>query len=260
MNIIKLIKNNKIIFLIIVYIFISMIINILHTEDYYLQKNKNEEEFNKMLNWFHKLSEKHNINYSLAYGTMLGYIRNNNYIPYDGDMDLYIGKNDAYKIINLINNDNILYNSDIKKINGLEHDKVYIIINEKHNEKINENDLNTRPRFNCKGDNVDKQIDSCSQNVLFARITYKRKHCDLFVYTKNNKSDEYHTNCKKSGCMYISTDKGENLPETKLVKMNNINTRIFKSDKFIHKLLSSLYGDYYIKPDHKLKNGKWIQL
>ena len=258
MNIIKLIKNNKIISLIILYIFISMIINILHTEDYYLQKNNNEEEFNKILDWFHKLSEKHNINYSLAYGTMLGYIRNKNYIPYDDDMDLYIGKDDAYKIIGLINNDNILYNSNIKKIKGLSDDKVYIIINENHNKKM----INGkgRPRFNCNGDKVDKQIDNCSYNGLFARIIYKRKHCDLFVYTKNNKTDEYHTKCHKSGCVYISTDKGENLPKTKIVKMNNINTRIFKSDKFIHKLLSSLYGDYYIKPDHKFKNGKWVKL
>ena len=92
MNIIKLIKNNKIIFLIILYILIFIILNMLHTDDYNSQKNGSEKKFDKILGWFHNLSEKHNINYSIAYGTMLGYIRNKYYIPYDNDMDLYIGK------------------------------------------------------------------------------------------------------------------------------------------------------------------------
>jgi phosphorylcholine metabolism protein LicD len=255
MNIIKLIKNNKIIFLIILYILIFIILNILHTCYYNSQKNGSEKEFDKILIWFHNLSEKHNINYSIAYGTMLGYVRNKKYIPYDGDMDLYIGKDDAYKIINLINNDNILYNSDIKKINGLKNDKFYIIINKSHNEKIKD-----RPRFDCQGKKTNRQVDKCSFNGLFARIIYNRRHCDLYVYTDNNKKDEYHNDCTQIGCCYISTNKGKNLPETKIVKLNNINTRIFKNDKFIHKILSSWYGDDYIKPNHKLKNGKWKKL
>ena len=185
-----------------------------------------------MLEWFEDLSTTYNINYSLAYGTLLGYIRNKNYIPYDGDADLLIGKEDAIKIINLINNDTIIYNSEIKE---LKYNKIYIIINKDHNEKMNH-----RNRFNCNGKKVDSQIDACSFNGLFGRIIYNNAWVDLYVYSNKNEKNEYTDECINLGCAYTSTNLCTTLPETKRVKINNIDTRIFKSDKFIHDFLSWL--------------------
>jgi len=133
--------KNKTIIIIILSIFlicisIWFIYNYIIITDYDLYKNKNEEKYDSILKWFNNFANKNNINYSLAYGTMLGYVRNKNYIPYDTDMDLFIGKEDAYKIIQLINNDNIMYNSDIDKNGELSTNKIYIIITKDHDKKF----------------------------------------------------------------------------------------------------------------------------
>ena len=246
-KIVKILKNNKIWIL---FLFLCIVIGLVYfnkVDDYNLHKNPNEEKYNVILEWFNNLSNKHNINYSLAYGTLLGYIRNKKYIPYDLDMDFYIEKDDAYKIIDLIDNKQILYNVDIKNIGGLNENKIYIIINKSHNnENMDETNLIERPRYDCKGDKVESQVDSCSQNILFARIIYNNIHCDLCVYGNDDE--------------YIPTYKGKILPETKRVKFNNISTKIFKSDKLINDILIKCYGKDYLIPNHKYINGKWTKI
>jgi hypothetical protein len=244
MKIIKFVKNNKIQIL-----FLCIVIGFLYynkVDEYNLHKNPNEKKYDIILKWFNNLSEKHNINYSLAYGTLLGYIRNKKYIPYDLDMDMFISKDDTYKIIDLIDNKQILYNVDIKNIGGLNKNKIYIIINKSHNnENMDETNLIERPRYNCKGDKVKSQVDSCSQNILFARVIYNNIHCDLFVYGDD---------------VYIPTYKGKILPKTKRVKFNNITTKIFESDEFINDFFIKKYGKNYLIPDHKYINGKWTKI
>ena len=216
-------------------------------------KNKNEKEYDYILNWLYNFSNNNDINFSIAYGTLLGYVRNNNYIPYDNDMDIYIGKDDAYKIISLINNKNIIYNSDVKTINN--HD-LYLIINKNHDEKID-----NRDRYNCNGNKVNKQCDDCSFNGLFARIIYNKVHCDLFVYSDNNVNDDYNKDCNNMGCVYVSTSKGKStFPNTKTVKINNINTKIFESDNLIKNLMVSKYGSNFMKPNHEYNNGRWVKI
>ena len=72
MKIIKFVKNNKIWILLI--IFLCIVLGVIyfntHTDDYNLHRNPNEEKYNVILEWFNNLSDKHNINYSLAYGTL----------------------------------------------------------------------------------------------------------------------------------------------------------------------------------------------
>ena len=256
----KIIKNNKISIISIILVIISLFI---YANNYNVKqftssdekiynsyKNPNEKNFDKILKWFNDFSNKHNIKYSLTYGTMLGYIRNKTYIPYDGDMDFFIGKDDANKIIKLINNDNIIYNSDITTI---KKDTYYIIINKGHNSK-----MKGRKRYNCKGKLVDKHNDACSFNGLFARIIYNGVFSDLFVYSDNSEENEYTVKCRDVGCVYNATDYGRNLPDIKNIKLNNVDTKIFKSDKLINKLLSSWYGNNYIIPNHEFKNNKWV--
>lgn len=229
-------------------LFLCIVLGVIYfntIDDYNLHKNPNEEKYNVILEWFNNFSDKHNINYSLAYGTLLGYVRNKKYIPYDMDMDLLIGKDDAYKIIDLIDNKQILYNVDIKNIGGLNNNNIYIIINKSHNnEDMDESNLIKRPRHDCNGDKIDSQVDSCSQNILFARVIYNKVHCDLLVYGEDE---------------YIPTDKGINLPETKKVKFNNI-TKIFKSDEFINDFFIKYYGKDYLIPNHEYINGKWTKI
>lgn len=257
MKIVKIINNNKIWIIFIIFFIILLIYNYnkyIKVFESYRYKNPNEKEYDIILEWFNNFSNKYIINYSIAGGTMLGYVRNKKYIPWDDDVDIFIGKDDAYKIISLINNNNIIYNININ-IKNLKKDTIYIIINIDHNLKLKD-----RRRFNCDGNPVNSQIDSCSQNELFGRVIYNNVFSDIQVYTDNNEENEYSINCNDSRCLFTATDYGIKLPETKNIKINNIDTKIFKSEKLIDKLLSSAYGKNYLITDHKYKNSKWIKI
>ena len=67
---------------------------------------------NKLLNILEKtdkLLKKHNIKYTLSYGTLLGAVRHNDIIPWDDDIDLDVEDGDLKK---LMSNE---FNEDLKK-------------------------------------------------------------------------------------------------------------------------------------------------
>ena len=49
------------------------------------------DELDTLLKFWHKVAEEVGITYSITYGTYLGWVRNRDYIPYDGDLDVHIG-------------------------------------------------------------------------------------------------------------------------------------------------------------------------
>ena len=67
-----------------------------------------------ILNYFSDFCDNNNLKYFLAYGTLLGAIRHNGFIPWDDDIDVYMPGEDYYllkKMIAKINNDKYFYQS-----------------------------------------------------------------------------------------------------------------------------------------------------
>ena len=60
-------------------------------------KKLKEKEL-EILNKFDEICKKHNIKYYLAYGTALGAIRHNGFIPWDDDIDICLNSNDIIKL------------------------------------------------------------------------------------------------------------------------------------------------------------------
>jgi phosphorylcholine metabolism protein LicD len=194
---------------------------------------------------------------------MLGYKRAKKYIPWDLDMDIFIGKKDAENLIEMEKTiPNIFFNNKKQKKN---EEDIFIVLTNDHNTDLDPSISSIhaqkeRGRFNCEGKPVNDQIDNCSFNELFGRVVYNNVHCDLFVWFKSKDNQDKCSLCKGEYCVYSPTYLGSDLPETKKIELNGNVTRIIKDDKQLEHILTLWYGKDYMKPDHKCENGKWTNV
>ena len=71
------------------------------------------EAFAKKLDWFDRLADRRGLQYSLAYGTLLGQVRHEKFgchtcfVPYDGDADIWVSRHTVAKLLKLAENPHV---------------------------------------------------------------------------------------------------------------------------------------------------------
>ena len=63
----------------------------------------------EMLIYLKEICDKHNIKYYLMYGTLLGAVRHNGFIPWDDDIDIAVPRRDYEKLKTVLNSQNSKY-------------------------------------------------------------------------------------------------------------------------------------------------------
>ena len=116
-------------------------------KDYDYSKIDNYEELRKVqlkqleiLNKIDRFCKENSINYSIAYGTMLGAVRHGGFIPWDDDMDICMLRSDYDKFLSLWHDDDnfILQNHTTNS----DFTQTFSKIRMKNTAFVQENDLN----------------------------------------------------------------------------------------------------------------------
>ena len=186
----------------------------------------------KLIYHLNNLSNTYKFRYILSDGTLLGCIRHNSIIPYDLDVDVRIGKSDADILLNMANDSDIpwcIYSNQIQK-NIFNKYKYVLIIHE----------LESCSRYNCNGNHINNQIDSCAFNGPFARLITmcdnKFFHCDLFMYTTDLKE-------------YATYKESIDLPQN-IIQKNIFNIKSYVLEDY-EKILIKKYGKDYLVPNKR---------
>ena len=231
---------------------------------YSCPRNPYTKEFDILIKQWHKIAKSANISYSITYGTYLGWLRHRDYIPYDMDIDVHIGRESVDKLIGLSKYNWCCEPRELRK-HPLKVGVPRLLLNPLHDEPVHDK---YRSRYNCRGISVNSQEDGCSFCGPIARLIYPCKdrqlHIDIFVYYiekdihERRKIQErgFASDFDGPFAVFVTSKYGSILPPVKKCKLHGITTSCFRDAQYF---MESAYGKNYIKPNKTWdKSGKWV--
>ena len=196
--------------------------------------------FLKLLRYGDIFFQENDIKYSIAYGTLLGFFRNKKFIPYDHDLDCFIGIESFDKLLKLgyqTTNKRVIFNDEIIKYKpDFKSNNIYLILNK----SLLQNKFYGN-RYNCNGNKIPKQIDRCSFRGIIGRFILKDIEYDIFSYNKNFDELKKHNYYPDNHNFITKMDLVER------DKLENVNISVLPKNKCLN-FLKTRYGNNFMTP------------
>ena len=189
----------------------------------------NASNLYQMLSWFNEIAKNVGIQYSLAYGSLLGWRREGHVITNDTDLDIQIGKDDIVKLTSLIDK-GIAYDAADHPV--IEKQNMSLLVRKSHNVPLSQ-----RPRVDCMNRKVKRQTDKCAFTGPVARVVHMNQNVDIFLRCQCEDR-------KKSVCAYCQTNHSLSLPEVYPCRFGPVDTYCL--------------GPAHVKHDLEIKYNNWM--
>ena len=192
--------------------------------------NPNKETLQELLKFWSKIAEIERLDYVLCTGTLLGYKRHKDFLPFDHDIDICMSIKNFSRLLKL----------ESKRPIDMTDKQPHLIIPKR---------VAGRMRFNCQGDLVDRKVDRCSIIAPAGRILLgKTNFLDIYLYTIG----ENYTRHDISRFQFTKS----NIYPTRRCWMGGIVTRCPNRPDPI---LQSIYGkDAVTHPPLVCRNGQFV--
>lgn len=256
-----------------------------NSTEYYAEFEKQYEEFRQYqkkaantLQAIHEVCEKNKINYQIAFGSLLGAIRDGGQIPWDYDIDILMPVSERKKFIVALRKDlnKEYYFYSIEENKECEHVILRVAPNgyDSHYLHVDVFFMTGLPNNNYKAKKLKKQI--VNTTLLYKAKKYNFKHCkadskkeiwNMFIYKikgifysssqifeKYQKlSEKYKIEDSKKCCCADRFAEWYDLPSNMVFDTILYKTEMgeFRIPKNYEKVLSIEYGDYMSIPPLK---------
>jgi LicD family/Glycosyl transferase family 2 len=194
------------------------------------------------------LTRRHDIRYSIFWGTLLGQVRNQRIIPYDWDIDVVVGKSGLEALYALPGQvPNCVFNDELKDQPAWKENEIRLVVRR---------DLASSdgPRYDHRGRRVSTQVDSCAFNGPLARLIIKLPellygrnywHLDVDMFTDISRFNPY-----------PAVHEVDELPELEGRLLEGLQVSCLKDPL---PYITQYYGADYMIPDHVYRDGRWVQ-
>ena len=195
--------------------------------------NPHHKSLKKLLSFWNELTRERGIEYIVCYGSLLGYQRNRDFIPYDHDIDICINKKHFPRLLSL----------ESRRPIDIKDNKPHLLITKRFSDGM---------RLNCKGILVSEKMDLCSRWIFSsaARVIFKKdiNFLDVYIYTISKHFSDL------SNLQFETSD----IYPTKSCWLAGVKTRCPSRPKT---LLEKFYGPEVVeKPSHICKDHQFVEV